>query len=133
MADSFTYNSRIFRSPHNAINETYRTFTALRYDLTNKSVNRCGCSSGIKSEAVRDSISALGPPYTQETYLTERKNIFRYIILGIIYHLLQLQSLTLLHTGATKEGPPGPPGLGLTLHCATVRIHFAVVNVYRRG
>ena len=65
---------------------------------------------------------------TQETYLTEYKNIFRYIILATSQQLLQLRTLTLLHTGVTKEGPPG-----LTLHCDTVRTNSAVVNRHRRG
>ncbi len=114
-------------------NETYCTYTDNRCDLTNESVYRCGCSSGIKSETVRDITSAPRTLYAQENLLMELEIIFRYIIVGTNQQLLQLRTLTLLHSGVTKEGPPGPPGPGLTLHCATVRIHFAVVNVHRRG
>ena len=112
---------------------TYHTYIENSCDLTNASVYRCGCSSGIKSATVRDSTSAPRTFYTQEIFLMGLEIIFRYIILGTSQQLLQLRTLTLLHTGVTKEGPPGPPGPGLTLHCDTVRIHFAVVNVYRRG
>jgi hypothetical protein len=67
---------------------------------------------------------------TQETYLTEYKNIFRYIIVGFLLHLLWIQASLQLPAGATAEGLLRT---GLNQHCATVRRHFTVVNAYRRG
>ncbi len=126
-------HSSLLNKKQIANTETYRTYTDNRCDLTNESVYRCGCSSGIKSATVRDSTSAPRTFYTQEIFLMGLEIIFRYIILGTSQQLHLLRTQTLRHTGVTSEGPPGPPGPGLTLHCDTVRIHFAVVNVYRRG
>jgi hypothetical protein len=122
----------LLNKTYDASNGTYLIIIILKNDLTTNFVYRCGCSSGVKYEAGRGSCSALRSPYTaQETYLTEHKIIFRYIIIDILFHfLLQLRLLFLLHTGATEEGLLQPD---LNLHCATVRIHFAVVNSHRRG
>jgi hypothetical protein len=80
-------------------------------------------------ETVRGSNPAMMSTYnTQGTYITERKNIFRYNIVGFLLHWLQAPPQ--LPAGATANVPLLT---GLNQPCTTVRKHFTVVNDHRRG
>jgi len=94
--------------------------------LTLNTVYRRGCSSVTNFETVRGSNPAMMSTHnTQETYITECKNTFRYNIVGFLLHWLQAPPQLLTANV--------PLLTGLNQPCTTVRKHFTVVNDYRRG
>ncbi len=120
----------LLNKKHNASILPSRTIiTIYGIMLILNTVYRRGYSSVTNFEAVRGSNPAMMTTYTtQETCITERKNIFRYIIVGFLLHWLQAPPQ--LPEGATANVPLRT---GLNQPCATVRKHFTVVNAHRRG